>query len=40
MKFEKLYLENKTALYDSRANEDRARLKMMDDRIAQAEDLI
>ena len=37
MQFETLYLENKCAYYDSMANEDRARLKMMHERIAQAE---
>lgn len=37
MKFETLYLENKCAYYDSMANEDRTRLKMMHERIIKAE---
>ena len=37
MKFEALYLENKCSFYDSMANEDRARMKMMYERIAKAE---
>ena len=37
MKFEALYLENKCEFYDNMANEDRARMKMMYDRIAKAE---
>ena len=37
MKFETLYLENKCAYYDSMANEDRMRLKMMHERVAKAE---
>ena len=40
MRFEKLYLENKCSHYDVMANEDRARLKMMDERIAQAESIL
>ena len=36
MKFETLYLENKCSYYDSMANEDRARLKMMHERVAKA----
>lgn len=40
MRFEKLYLENKCAHYDSMANEDRARLKMMDERIEKAKGLL
>lgn len=37
MQFETLYLENKCGFYDVMANEDRARMKMMRDRIAKAE---
>lgn len=37
MKFEALYLENKCSFYDTMANEDRARMKMMYERIAKAE---
>lgn len=37
MRFEVLYLEMKCRYYDAMANEDRSRLKMMRDRIAQAE---
>lgn len=37
MQFETLYLENKCAFYDSMANEDRVRLKMMHERIEKAE---
>lgn len=37
MKFETLYLESKCAYYDSMANEDRARLKMMHERVEKAE---
>lgn len=37
MKFETLYLEAKCGYYDSMANEDRARLKMMTERIEKAE---
>ena len=37
MKFETLYLESKCSYYDSMANEDRARLKMMHERVAKAE---
>jgi len=40
MKFERLYLMSKTGYYSTMANEDAARLKMMDDRIAQAESLL
>lgn len=37
MRFETLYLENKCTYYDSMANEDRSRLKMMRERIDRAE---
>ena len=37
MRFETLYLENKCTYYDSMANEDRSRLKMMRERIERAE---
>lgn len=37
MKFEAMYLENKCSYYDSMANEDRARMKMMYERIEKAE---
>lgn len=37
MQFETLYLENKCSFYDAMANEDRARLKMMRERIQKAE---
>lgn len=36
MKFERLYLLSKTSFYSTMANEDAARLKMMDERIEQA----
>lgn len=39
MKFEKLYLLGKTEYYSTMAGEDAARLKMMDERIRQAEEL-
>lgn len=37
MRFETYYLENKCSFHDSRANEDRDRLKMMYKRIEKAE---
>ena len=40
MEFEALYLENKCAYYDAMANEDKARMKMMYERIEQAKSLI
>lgn len=40
MRFEVLYLEDKCNYYDAMANEDRARLEMMHQRIQRAESLI
>ncbi|MDR1714083.1 MAG: hypothetical protein LBR39_08050 [Coriobacteriales bacterium] len=40
MKFEALYLINKSAYYDFLSNEDRMRIAMMQERIAVAESLL
>jgi 4-hydroxy-2-oxoheptanedioate aldolase len=37
MEFETLYLQNKCEFYDRMANEDRARLKMLDERLKKAQ---
>ncbi len=40
MEFEALYLQNKCEYYDSLANEDKARMKMLQDRIDEARKLL